>query len=101
MKLRKPRWNPERYWLFGMAALFPAWLVAFLGFLTLTAGALPKSAFIGSSALPLVGAIITDAVVRRLRESGRDHQPMTYWLLGVTALVPGWIFVLLSVQALT
>ena len=100
VKLRKPPWSPERYWLLGMAALFPGWLVAFLGFLTATAGALPKGAFVGSSALPLVGAIVTDAVVKRLRESGRDHHPMTYWVLGVTALLPGWVFALLSVHAL-
>ena len=97
--IRRPGWSPERYWLLGMATLFPGWLVAFLGVLASSAESLPRGGFIGSSSLPLIGVIVTDAVVRRLREASREHHPMTYWLLGVTALLPGWVFALLSVHA--
>jgi hypothetical protein len=74
-----------------MAALVPAWLIAFLGGIEPPGGAPPnKPLFIFSSALPLLGAIVTDAVVRHLRRAGRDRRPVTYWLIGVAALLPGW-----------
>jgi hypothetical protein len=75
-----------------MAALVPAWLIAFLGGIEPPGGAPPnKPLFIFSSALPLLGAIVTDAVVRHLRHSGRDRRPVIYWLIGVAALLPGWV----------
>jgi hypothetical protein len=75
-----------------MAALAPAWLIAFLGGIEPPGAAVPnKPLFIFSSALPLLGAIVTDAVVRHLRHSGRDRRPVTYWLIGVAALLPGWV----------
>jgi hypothetical protein len=73
-----------------MAALFPAWLIAFLGVLSSSAGTVPKGVLIGSSAAPLLGAIVTDSVVRHLRQSARSHGRVTYWLLGVTAILPAW-----------
>ena len=89
---RQRPYSPERYWLLGMAALVPAWLIAFLGGIEPPGGAAPnKPLFIFSSALPLLGAIVTDAVVRHLRHSGRDRRPVTYWLIGVAALLPGWV----------
>ncbi|MFQ5658284.1 MAG: hypothetical protein ACE5G5_12140 [Candidatus Methylomirabilales bacterium] len=97
----RPGWSPERYWLLGMATLFPAWLIAFLGILAASAEALPRGAFIGSSSLPLIGAIITDTMVKRLRQSGRRPRPTTYWLLGVAALLPAWVFAILSIYNLT
>ncbi len=97
---RKPR--PEIRWLLGIAALFPAWLIAFLGLLGLSTGPRPEKAlavsWILSSAVALLGVIVTDAALRHLRASGRDHRPVIYWLLGVVALVPGWgiaLFILL------
>ncbi|MGI0028441.1 MAG: hypothetical protein ACREAQ_01850 [Nitrososphaera sp.] len=87
---RQPPYSPERYWVLGMAALVPAWLIAFLGGIELPAPP-NKPLFIFSSALPLLGIIVTDAVVRHLRHSGRDRRPVTYWLIGVAALLPGWV----------
>lgn len=93
---RSPQWSPERYWLMGMAALFPAWLIAFLGVLTLGTNVVPKGVVIASSVAPLLGAIVTDTVVRRLRESGRERRPLAYWLVGVLAMLPGWGLSLLA-----
>jgi hypothetical protein len=73
-----------------MAALFPAWLIAFFGVLSLGTEVVPKGVVIGTAVGPLLGAIVTDTVVRRLRESGRQLRPVTYWLVGVAALLPGW-----------
>ncbi len=79
-----------------MGALAPAWLIAFLGLLAPSAGPVPKGVLIGSSAVPFLGVIVTDAVVRHLRQPGRDHAPVTYWLLGVAAILPGWGVALLA-----
>lgn len=96
---RWSQWSPERFWLLGMGALAPAWLIAFLALLASSGEALPKGAFIGSSSLPLIGVIVTDAVVKRLRESDRDHHGIIYWFLGVAALLPAWVVAFLSVHA--
>lgn len=87
---RSPQTSPERYWLLGMAGLFPAWLIAFLSVLSLGTKVVPKGVVIVTSVAPLLGAIVTDAIVRRMRASGRERRPMAYWLLGVAALLPGW-----------
>ena len=94
-KSRWPHWGPERFWLLGMGALGPAWLIAFLGLLGPSATSVPRGVVIGSSAVPLVGVIVTDAVVRRLQQSGRNYPPVTYWLIGVAAILPGWGMALL------
>jgi hypothetical protein len=102
---RKFDQRPEIYWLVGIAALLPAWLIAFLGLLGLSTGPRPEKAlavsWIVSSSIALFGVIVTDTVVRRLRASGRDHRPMTYWLLGLVALLPGWGIALLVLLART
>lgn len=95
---RSPHPSPERYWLLGMAALFLAWLIAFLGVLGSSTGPMPEGAFLGSSSAPLVGVIVTDTVVRHLRQSERDHRPVTYWLLGIAAFLPGWGIALLALS---
>lgn len=99
------RWahqSPERYWLLGMAALFPAWLIAFLAVLGQSPAQEPeKPLFIFSSSLPLLGVIVTDAVVRHWRKSGRDRRPITYWLLGMAAFLPGWGISLIGLMVKT
>jgi hypothetical protein len=91
---------PELYWFLGIAGLLPAWLTAFMSLLTLASGPRPEkiltAAWVLSSSAVLLGAILTDAVLRRLRESGRDYTPPTYWGLGVLALVPAWGIALLA-----
>lgn len=88
---RWSHWSPERYWFLGMATLFPAWLIAFLGLTGEPGGAPPnKPFFIVASALPLLGVIVTDAILRRSRDAGRVLRPFRSWLLGVVAILPAW-----------
>jgi len=94
--------RPWAHWLLGMGALLPAWVVAFLSLLGRSSGPRPEKAssvsWILSSSAALLGVIVTDAVLRRLRESGRDHSPAIYWLLGVVALLPAWGIALLGLM---
>jgi len=93
------------YWLLGIAALLPAWLIAFLDLLARSTGPRPEKALIAawilSSSVALLGVILTDGALRRLRESGRDPRPETSWLLGVVALLPGWAIALLVLMLKT
>jgi hypothetical protein len=97
---RRPPSNPVVSWVLGLAALGPAWLTAFLGLLGPSPIGRPeaflKVAFILSSSAALLGVILSDAAVRRLRASGREHRPATYWLLGVAGLFPTWAIALLG-----
>ncbi len=93
---RGSHWSPERFWLLGIGALAPAWLIAFLGLTGEPGGAPPnKPLFIVVSALPLLGVIVTDAILRGLRGTGRGLPPFRSWLLGVTAILPAWAVALL------
>lgn len=93
---RWPRLSVERCWFLGMAALFPAWLIAFLGVLAPAGGAVPRFVLIGASSAPLLGIIITDTVIRRVRGVSNVRRPVTYWFLGVVALLPGWAIALVA-----
>lgn len=97
---RRLSFDPIRAWLLGLGALLPAWLIGFLGLLGPSSLGRPEPAlkvsFILSSSAALLGVILTDAAVRRFRGSGREHRPVTYWLLGVAALLPAWGIALLS-----
>jgi hypothetical protein len=92
--------EPRHYWLLGVAALFPAWLLAFLGLLQPANKQpvdvpLPPHALL-SSGVGLLGLIATDYLLRRLPKPGTHFSPLTCWLLGCLALVPAWIVLLLS-----
>jgi hypothetical protein len=91
---RKPSARGLSYWLLGMAALLPAWLIAFFDLLGRSSGPRPErvltASWILSSSAVLLGVIATDAALRRLREWGRNPGPVLCWLLGVLALLPGW-----------
>jgi len=86
--------RPHLHWSLGLAALLPAWLVAFVGLLGASPTGRPEASlsasFIVSSSAALLGIILSDGAVRRLRESGRAYRAVTYWLLGGAALVPAW-----------
>lgn len=94
-----PQWGPRQNWLLGIAALFPAWLIAFMGLLPPSPGgfetSLPRPALF-SSALVLLGVIFTDGLARRLQSRTDDRRPLLYCLLGMAALLPGWCIALFS-----
>ena len=98
--------NPVWYWVLGLAGLLPGWLIAFLGLLgTVPAEGRPEpsasASWILSSAAALLGLILSDAGLRRLRESGRYHRPVTYWLVGLLAFLPAWGIALLGLALTT
>ncbi|MFQ5851022.1 MAG: hypothetical protein ACE5JU_10600 [Candidatus Binatia bacterium] len=89
--------RPQHYWLLGLAALFPAWLVAFLALIPSPSeqgsrASLPPSVIFSSGA-GLLGVIFTESVVRKLDKAGYSS-PTGYWLLGLLALVPAWLMAL-------
>jgi len=90
-------WGPRQHWLLGLMALFPAWLITFLGLLPSSAGSednhLPRSALL-SSVVALFGVVFTDTAVRRLDASGDSLSPFKYWLLGLVGLLPAWLVTL-------
>jgi hypothetical protein len=80
-----------------MAALCPAWLIAFLSTIGPPGGEGPsKPLFIITSSLPLLGVIATDALLRRWRTAGRVLRPRAAWLLGIAAILPGWGITLIT-----
>src|SRR5215475_14625833 len=87
-------WGPRQHWLVGLTALFPAWLIAFLGLLPSSVGPeynpLPRSALL-SSVVALLGVVFTDTTVRWLDRSGYSVGPFTYWLFGLAGLLPTWL----------
>lgn len=90
----------EVYWVLGMAALCPAWLIAVLGLLGRMKGRFPDISvvqwWILSGAAALLGVIVTDGLVRRLQDSGRRYPPARYWEVGVGAFFPAWCVALLG-----
>ncbi len=98
LRKRESSLSPGRYWLIGLAALLPAWLIsvlALLGNLTDRSSEtpLPPSVLFSSSAA-LLGVIVTDWVVRRLHRKGPARSLWFYWLLGVIAFLPAWAIAL-------
>lgn len=98
---KRPDRPPEVYWVLGLAALCPAWLIAVLGLLGHTKGRFPDMSvaawWILSGAAALLGVIVTDALVRRLRESGEPYPPARYWVVGVGSFFPAWCIAMLGV----
>jgi hypothetical protein len=92
-----PNWGPRKYWLVGLAALFPAWLIAFLGLLPSSVGSerdpLPRSALL-CSVTAVFGVIFTEMAVRQLDKRGYSLSSFVYWLLGIAGLVPAWAIAL-------
>lgn len=90
-------WRPQHHWFLGLAALFPAWLIVFLGLLPSSVGPeynpLPRSALL-SSVVALLGVVFTDTVVRRVDKSGYFVPPFQYWFLGLAGLLPAWLITL-------
>ena len=86
--------NPERYWLVGLLAVAPAWVIALTVLLGGLSGEDPdkslKAFLAASSACALLGVIVTEFCVRRLEL----RSPVLHWLLGAAALMPSWGIIL-------
>lgn len=84
--------DPHVHWALGLVALLPGWLVGFVALL----GAGPVArltvvtavAWTVSAATALLGAIATEAVVRRAADEARARPPFWYWRVGALALLP-------------
>jgi hypothetical protein len=106
VKLRLGSWashqKPQHYWLLGVAALFPAWLITFIALFDTSVGKGPDApapvSAVLSSSVALIGIIFTEALVRHLDRSGRVYRATIYWLLGVGTLLPGWGIGLLALM---
>lgn len=102
---RQSEVQPVVSWVLGLAGLAPAWLIAFVGLLGASPlgrrpeQALPILAWLVSSAAALLGLFLSDAAFRRLRDSGRDHRPLAYWLVGLLAFLLAWAIALLGLAA--
>jgi hypothetical protein len=91
-------WRPQHHWFLGLAALFPAWLIAFLALLPHSIGQgprvpLPRSVLL-CSVTALFGVILTDMALRQLDKRGYSLSSFTYWFLGAAGLVPAWVMAL-------
>ncbi len=97
-RLRKP----ERYWLVGLAATAPAWIIALTALLDGLSGDPPDKtlrAFLAaSSAGGLLGVIATEFCVRWLKAQTTKAPALLYWFLGTVALVPSWGLILWRVS---
>jgi hypothetical protein len=95
--------DPHAYWILGMCALLPAWLVAFVGLLGSQPDVRPRLvsgvAFMLSVAAGLVGVIATEARVRETGDSVEARHATRLWRLGALAFVPAWVVVLIGYAA--
>ena len=84
--------DARQAWMLGLAAIFPAWLVAFLTLVDPASRSavdvpLPPRALLSSGA-GLLGVIATDYWMRK---SGAAVTATVAWISGVAALVPAWL----------
>ncbi len=97
---RASRRDPMQYWLLGLLALLPAWLIAFVSLLGASTGRPSEGAvrifWILSSSAALLGVIVTDAAVGHVRKPEGARRPLAAWLLGVAAFFPAWGLALLG-----
>ncbi len=94
--------KPERYWLVGLAATAPAWIVALMVLLGGISGENPdkgmKALLALSTAGGLLGVIVTEFCVRWLKARPAAAPAAVYWFLGTVALMPSWGFILWRVS---
>ena len=91
--------DPHAPWALGLVGLAPAWVITFVALLgSSPAPRLPvwsAAAWIASSSAALIGAIVTEALVRGASASG--GRPLAwYWTYGLAALLPAWLIAILG-----
>jgi hypothetical protein len=97
-----PFCETDRYWIVGLFALFPAWLVAVWGLLGTgnidSPTYAPPRALIVSSAAALIGVIVSDYFKRRIRGARITLSPGASWLLGLASLTVAWVIALWNLR---
>lgn len=92
--------EPHVYWVLGLVAPVPAWLILFWVLLAPSPGLRPEvvsaGSWIVSTAAGLLGAILTEGSVRRMSESETSYPPLAYWRLGLFGFAPAWAIALLG-----
>lgn len=92
--------DPHVYWVLGLLAPVPAWLIIFWVLLGPSPKLRPEivsdGSWILSTAAGLVGAILTEGLVRRRSESKTDCSPLAYGRLGLFGSAPAWGIALLG-----
>jgi hypothetical protein len=86
-----------RPWLLGLLGLVLAWVIALIGLLEVVGTSptgRPRTLFLLPSAVGLLGVIASDALLRRLDAGARPPDWRRRWLLGVAALAPSWLLLL-------
>jgi hypothetical protein len=92
--------DPHVYWVLGLVAPIPAWLTVFVVLLGPSSRPRPEvvsaGAWLLSAAAGLLGAIVTEGLVRRVSESAEQAAPLVYWRLGLAGSLPAWGITLLG-----
>lgn len=85
---------PDLFWLAGVLALLPAWLVVFLALRERLGGRKPDPEvaiwWMLSAAAALVGAIVTHARLRRIGAAEPAAPGRRGWTTGLLTLLPAW-----------
>jgi hypothetical protein len=95
---KNPQRDQRHYWILGVAALLPVWLVAFLRVIQPASAQavdvpLPPPAIL-SSGVGLLGVIATDYLLRRVLNPRPGSGAVAHWLVGWVALLPAVIILL-------
>lgn len=92
--------DPHVYWVLGLAAPAPAWLIVFWVLLGPSPRPRPDvvsaASWTLSAAAGLLGAIVTEGLVRRVSESAGRADPLACWRLGLAGFLPAWGIALLG-----
>ena len=95
--------DPHVHWALGLVALLPGWIVGFVALLGSAPVRRPEPvaavAWTVSAAVALIGAIATEARVRRRAETGDGATPAWQWRMGVLTLVPALLAVVVGLLA--
>jgi hypothetical protein len=86
------------FWLLGLGAGAAPWLVEFVLLLGRSPETLPglKRLVLAGIAAGLLGVVVTDTALRRRAASATPGGSQAAWRLGLAALAPGWLILLVA-----
>jgi hypothetical protein len=87
---------PRVFWVTGLPAFLPAWLVPFVSLLGAADSAQgpPRTAFLAASAAGILGVVASDTLFNREERRPAGARTLVCWLLGAGALAPAWLVAL-------